>query len=126
MYVAFEERLLPGRGADPVDGLPRVGQSQAEQRAGHQLSAQPYDDLAEVNLALAAGQVGLRDERGDGLPPGFDTDLAATGRDVVTHHPVRHHSNGVVLVEEPAEDALCGMSLLPRRVQVIAEPAVDH
>lgn len=36
--------------------------------------------FSEVDLGLTAGQVGLRDERVDGLPTGLDADLSAAGR----------------------------------------------
>ena len=115
MRVALEEGFLPGGRTDPMHGLAGVGQSQAEQRACDEFAAQPDRDLAEVDLGLTAGQVLLRDERVRGFPTRFNPDLPASGGDVLAHHPVRH-ARGVVLIQEPVEDPLRCVPLLPRGI----------
>lgn len=124
--VALEEGFLPSRGADSVHSLAGVGEPQTEQRACDQLAAQPDRDLAEVDLGLPTGEVFLRDEGVRGFSTGLDADLAAAGGDVVADHPVRDDACGLVLVQQPVEDPLGGMPLLPRRVEIVAQPAVDH
>ena len=108
-----------------MDCLARVGQSQAEQGAGDQFAAEPDDHLAEVHLGLPARQVFLRDKGGRWFAAGLDPDRPAPRGDVLPDHPVRHLGR-VVFVEEPVEDPLRGVLLLPRRVQILPQPPVDH
>ncbi len=124
--VTLEEGFLPSRGTDPVHGLARVGEPKAEQRPGYELAAQADGDVAEVNLGLAAREVLLRDERVGRFPSDLDANLAASGGDVLADHPVRHHPGPVVFVKQSIEDPLRRVSLLPRRVEVRAQPVVDH
>lgn len=124
--VTLEEGFLPSRGTDPVHGLARVGEPKAEQRAGYELAAQADGDVAEVNLGLAAREVLLRDERVGRFPSDLDANLTASGGDVLADHPVRHHPGPVMFVKQSIEDPLRRVSLLPRRVEVRAQPVVDH
>ncbi len=125
MGLAFKEGFLSSRSTDAVDGLAGVRQPQAEHGAGRQLATKSDYNFAESAFGLTPGQVGLRDERVGGLATGFDADLAAAGGDVVAHHPVQNNPGCVVLVQESVEDALRGVALFPRRVQVVSQPAVD-
>jgi hypothetical protein len=109
-----------------VHGLARVGEPKAEQRAGYELAAQADGDVAEVNLGLAAREVLLRDERVGRFPSDLDANLTASGGDVLADHPVRHHPGPVMFVKQTIEDPLRRVSLLPRRVEVRAQPVVDH
>jgi len=108
-----------------VDGLARVRQAEAEHRRGHQLAAEPDHDLPEVDLRFPPRQVLLRDESVRRFPTRLDTDLPATGRDILAHHPVGDDACGVVLVEETVEDPGRGVTLLPWRVEIIPQPTVD-
>lgn len=63
VHVPLEEGFLAAGGEDPVDGFARVGQAKREQVAGHQLAYQAHGHVAEVDLRLVTGQVGLRHER---------------------------------------------------------------
>jgi hypothetical protein len=107
-----------------VDSLARVGQAQREQVAGLQLAGQAHRHVAEVELRLAARQVGLRHEC---LCRGFARsceDLRLPVRDVASHHRVGHL--GAVVLDEPVEDPGDRMALLARRIEVRPQHLVDH
>ncbi|MDH6222860.1 hypothetical protein M2283_010212 [Streptomyces pseudovenezuelae] len=123
--MAFEERLLAAGSGHPVHRLARVRQPQREQIAAGGHPRQHDMDVAEVDLRLVTGYVGLRDEHllrpAAGLPP----DLLAPHRDVGTDHLIRD-AGRPVLVQQPVEDPLHGVLLLRRRVEVGLQHPVDH
>lgn len=125
VHVALEERLLPTGRRCPVDSLARVGHPQREQMTGHQVAAEPHRELAEVDLAFAARQVGLRHEHVRLATAVLDPDLPAPVRDVGPHGVVGD-SGHVVLGDEPVEDPGRGVALLARCVQVGHQHLLDH
>lgn len=60
LNVALEERLLRGRGVDPVDSLARVRHPQREQHALAPLPGQVQPHIREIDLGLLTGPLGLR------------------------------------------------------------------
>ena len=104
--------------------LAGVGHSQREQVHGDQLTAQPDRDLAEIDLGLSAGEVGLRDEPARVAAPLLDPDLRPALGDVGPHHRVGDVGHAV-LVDEPSEDPGGGVPLLARRVQVGHQDLID-
>ncbi|MGW5677962.1 hypothetical protein ACWEV4_23255 [Streptomyces sp. NPDC003860] len=117
MEAALEERLLPYRVQDPVDGLARVGQPEREQVAGHQLAGQPHRHVAEVDLRLRSGLVGLWDEGFQHAASGLEPDRLTPVSDVATDRLVRDLVRAV-LVDKPLGDPLHRVPLLARRSQV--------
>ena len=83
--------------------------------AGHQLTPKPDRDFAEVDLGLAAGQVGLRDERLRLAAALLDADLRPPRGDVGPDDGVGDVAHAV-LGAEPIEDPCDRVPLFARRV----------
>lgn len=115
--MPFQERFLAAGGEDAVHRLAGVGQAQAEQAQDHTLPSQAHGHVSEVDLGLLAGSVRLRHEHLGTADSGLGPDLAPAHRDVGADHSVGDAVR-VMLIEQPVEDALGGVTLLARRVQV--------
>ncbi len=123
--VSLEERFLAAGGEHAVHGLARIRQPQREQHALDHLVGQSDGHLPEVDLGLGAGPVRLGHERLTRAPARLGPDLGTALRDVGANHLIRH-SHRVMLAHQPVEDALGGVTLLARRVQVRAQHLIDH
>lgn len=122
--MALQERLLALGGERAVHCFARVRQPQGEQE---DLGADPVEvdpEIREVDLGLRGGRVQLRDESLLRGPAGFSEDLRAAPRDVVPHRGVGQLAHRV-LVDQPGPDPPGGVTLLARRDEVLAQPAVD-
>ena len=104
-------------------GPRRERQPQREQRARHQFAAQLHHDVPEVDLGLLTTTVRLRDEHLHRGTAGFGQDLPAAHRHMRTHPRIRHVD--LVLLTQPIEDPLGGVTLFAWRGQIPAKPAVD-
>ncbi len=125
-HVAFQERLLRLAGIDPVAGLPRARQAIGEHVAPGRLAGQAHGYVTEVDLGLGARVPGLRHEPPQALGAGavLRGDLGAAAGHVLGHIRIRHLR--AVLIAQTLEDPACGMPLLTRRGQVLAQHAVDQ
>jgi hypothetical protein len=90
------------------------------------VASQLDEHVGEVHLGLGAWLFGLRHEPGHPgrlrpLPPGDD--LRPPPVHVLAHRRIRHPR--VMLIDQPLEDPLGGMPLLPRRGQVLAQHLID-
>ncbi|HEX8868836.1 MAG TPA: hypothetical protein VF821_24460 [Lentzea sp.] len=122
--MPLEEGLLTAGGGDPVNCLAGEGHAESEQEAGHLIAPQPHRDLAEVDLRLHPGTVGLRHEDVHRPTPGVNPDLRFAGHDVTANNLVRHVDHPV-LVDQPAEDPLHRVPLFTGRVKVSSQDRVD-
>jgi hypothetical protein len=104
--------------------LPEYDSRRLNQVAGHLLPTDPDRDVTEVDLGLGAGAMRLGDERLDRSPAGLHPDLGPSLGDIAPHDAIRHRR--VMLVDEPVEDPLDGVTLLARRVQIGAQHRIDH
>ena len=123
LNMPLEERFLRLGGVHTVDRLPGVGEPQDEHVALGPHPAQDDPDLTEVDLGLLTRAVVLGDERLKAASA-LEVDLCPPDPHVVPHGRVRQTGRGL-LVDEAIEDPGRGMPLLPRRVQIRAEHAVD-
>ena len=111
-YVSFQERFL-GLGAErDVESLTGVGKSHHEQPQCGQYPGDSGAELAEIDLGLRAGRVGLRHRHLDPV----QTQLDPTGGDVTRHGHFRQHR--VVLGDQSLPDSPRGVSLFAWHVPV--------
>ena len=117
--VAVDEDLLGLVGIDPVEGLPRGGQTHDEHAADDLFTREPEADLAEVDFGFFTGRMGLGHVD---LGQGHRT----TGLDLghVTAHG-RFANVSTVLFDQALIDPPGRVALLLRRLLVIGQPAVD-
>ncbi len=113
--VPGQERLLGLGGERPVEGPARVAQPQREQPQLDHDAGDLGPELAEVDLGLDAGEVGLGHHR-----LGRRGDLCPDAPDVLAHG--RLGDVRTVLGNEPGEDAPGGVALLLRHLEVVGEP----
>ena len=127
VHVAFEERLLPLRSRDAVHCLAGEGQPEHEHVAQGADPGQVDVDVAEIDLGVLPGLVGLRDEHLRRPAARLDPDLRLAARDVGPDHrigdavPVR-----VMLGHQPVKDPLGGMPLLARGIKISPQDPVDR
>ncbi|MFE4720875.1 hypothetical protein ACFRLW_31555, partial [Streptomyces sp. NPDC056728] len=117
MNVAFEEGFLAAGGEHPVHGLAGVGQPQREQEDLGHLAREHHVDVAEVDLRLSSGQMGLRHEHRVRAHSGLLADLLATVLHIGTDHRVRDVV-GLMPLDQAVEDPLGSVPLLGRSIQV--------
>ena len=123
--VAFQERLLPLGCVGPMDSLAGERQPHGEQE---NLGADPRQvdpQIREVDLALGARLMGLRDERVLRPLAGRRPDLRPAFRDVVPHRRIGQIGQ-LMLIHEPRQDPAGGVTLLARRGQILSQHRVDQ
>ncbi len=125
VHVPLDERLLPLRGEHPVHRPARRRQPQREQEAVGQYSVELHPQISEVDLSLRARRMRLRHERLLDRPARLRRDLGPASRDVVAHRRVRQPREPV-LVDQPRQHPPRRVTLLARRVEILAQHRVDQ
>jgi hypothetical protein len=124
MLMAVEKRFLTLSAKGFVDGSSAAGQPQREQKHLRAHPAQIDPQIGEIDLGFRAGQVSLRDEPSLNGSTGLRGDLGPPLGDVVAHRGIGHLE--LMLVDQPGQHPPRGVTLLARRIQILAQHPVDQ
>jgi len=125
MRVALEKRLLPLRSRHAVHCLAGEGQPEHEHVTQSADPGQVNVNVAEIDLGVLPGLVGLRDEHLRRPASRLDPDLRLAARDVGPDHRIGD-AVPVMLGRQPVKDPLGSVPLLARSIKIGPQDPVDR